>query len=337
MLFYRGEPYYSNGRWNYNQYNSGSVYVGAAFEAPQLAVKIKDKLQIHPYNDESTIIFETADIAAYYDTILNILDTISGIAMVEYYLSFSEVDVTSGITYESSDPTIATVDAADGTVTALKAGEVTITAKSTGVSNGKGEAGVAIITGELVTDANIGILTPGVYFQAGADGDGGFFTAAAVPGSSVFKSLLPSSISFEVEQGEGDIEIDCQTMPDFVLKVRINGVGEASLSSTVEQAKRGKATVHYSVSQKTYVIIYLQGAPASPAPARLIAVTADDDPTDPTAGAYIYGISIKPAKSPEGIESIQPSAISYQKVLFEGALYIIRENRVYNAQGQRVK
>ena len=40
----------------------------------------------------------------------------------------------------------------------------------------------------------------------------------------------------------------------------------------------------------------------------------------------------------QGIESIQPSAISSQKILHDGQLYIVRpDGAVYNATGARVK
>ncbi|MBR1632085.1 MAG: Ig-like domain-containing protein [Paludibacteraceae bacterium] len=162
---------------------------------------------------------------------------------------------------------------------------------------------------------------------------------AAVPGSSAFKDLLPSSISFEVEAGEGDIEIDCQTLPGFVLRVRINGVGEASISSTVSQALRGKATVHYNVTQKTYVIIYLQGTPSASAPKRIITSTKDDDPS---AGAYIYGIKVTPKKAHSGIGEIEAehygASQAAKKVIRNGVIYIIRpDGTVFNAQGARVE
>ena len=38
-----------------------------------------------------------------------------------------------------------------------------------------------------------------------------------------------------------------------------------------------------------------------------------------------------------GVESIQPSDVSYQKVLRDGQILIIREGKTYNAQGQLIK
>ena len=39
----------------------------------------------------------------------------------------------------------------------------------------------------------------------------------------------------------------------------------------------------------------------------------------------------------EILESIQPSAVSSQKVMIDGVLYIIRGEHMYDAQGQMVK
>ena len=45
----------------------------------------------------------------------------------------------------------------------------------------------------------------------------------------------------------------------------------------------------------------------------------------------------RPAQMPTGVESIQPSAVSSQKVMIDGVLYIIRGEHMYDAQGQIVK
>ena len=45
----------------------------------------------------------------------------------------------------------------------------------------------------------------------------------------------------------------------------------------------------------------------------------------------------RPASTPTGVESIQPSAVSSQKVMIDGVLYIIRGEHMYDAQGQIVK
>ena len=45
----------------------------------------------------------------------------------------------------------------------------------------------------------------------------------------------------------------------------------------------------------------------------------------------------QPAQMPTGVESIQPSAVSSQKVMIDGVLYIIRGEHMYDAQGQMVK
>jgi len=39
----------------------------------------------------------------------------------------------------------------------------------------------------------------------------------------------------------------------------------------------------------------------------------------------------------QGIESIQDSELSIQKILIDGNIYIVRENAIYTIQGVRVK
>ena len=158
----------------------------------------------------------------------------------------------------------------------------------------------------------------------------------AFEGTALLKSLLPGTITFELGAGEGTIEIDCQTQPGYTIKVRIAEYGEAYITSTVEQAERGKATVKYSVTQKTYVVIYLQGAPSS-APARI--VTGEDDDAE-GIGAYIYSVTVIPAQTLTGIDTINidgnSGSDSAQKVIINGNLYLLRDGKVYTATGARV-
>ena len=158
---------------------------------------------------------------------------------------------------------------------------------------------------------------------------------AAFAGAASLKSLLPGTITFKLKAGKGEITIDCKTVPGYVLKVRIAEYGTAYISATIEQALRGEATVTYDVTQDTYVVIYLEGAPSgSKSPARL--ATSDDDKD---AGAYIYSITITPKDVPTAIEetSTVNDSLSTEKVLKDGVLYIHRADKVYSIDGRLVK
>ncbi len=157
---------------------------------------------------------------------------------------------------------------------------------------------------------------------------------AAFAGAASLKSLLPGTITFELNKGNGKIEIDCQTLPGYTLKVKIAEYGEAYITASVEQSLRGKATVNYSVSQKTYVVIYLEGAPGSSAPGRL-ARSANEE----NAGAYIYAIKVMPENAGAGVEQVnsQELGAGSRKLLMDGVLYIEHNGRVYDATGRVVK
>ena len=148
----------------------------------------------------------------------------------------------------------------------------------------------------------------------------------ATPGSSDFKDLLPSSITIEIPQGEGDIEIDCQVLPGFKLQVKIGSEGSVSVSA----GERDKANVHYNVSQKTYVVIYLASAPSVSAPARL---SKESTPT----GAYIYAVKVKPKNAGTGIEESFAECSDSQKLLRNGQILILRGDRTYTLTGQEVR
>lgn len=158
---------------------------------------------------------------------------------------------------------------------------------------------------------------------------------AAFAGAASLKSLLPGTITFKLEAGQGEIEIDCKTVPGYTLKVRIAEYGTAYISSTIEQATRGKATVTYDVKWQTYVVIYLAGSNVSPkAPAR-IAKDGDDDPEE--VGAYIYSITITPKKASQGIDDVQSDQVQSTKVFMDGMIYILRDGKIFTPTGVQVK
>lgn len=151
-----------------------------------------------------------------------------------------------------------------------------------------------------------------------------------VPGSSAWIDMLPGSIVFDIPAGEGKVRINCMTLPGYKLQVKIEG--QAAIS--VEQVALGWAEVSYNVAQPMHVVIYLHAESGASAPARIIARTADD----PAAGAYIQSIEIAPKNAPQGIENIDVKSLENgSKMLIDGQLYIIREGRIFNANGAQVR
>lgn len=151
-----------------------------------------------------------------------------------------------------------------------------------------------------------------------------------VPGSSAWIDMLPGSIVFDIPAGEGKVRINCMTLPGYKLQVKIEG--QAAIS--VEQVALGWAEVSYNVAQPMHVVIYLHAEGGASAPARIIARTADD----PAAGAYIKSIEIAPKNAPMGIDLIDASSLENgAKLLIDGQLYIIREGRIFNANGAQVR
>ena len=114
--------------------------------------------------------------------------------------------------------------------------------------------------------------------------------------------------------------------------MRIAEYGEAFITSTVEQALRGKATVNYAVTQKTLVVIYLEATSGAAAPARIARSEKEEG-----AGAYVYAIKITPKSAPTGIDNVEPSETSIQKQLINGVLYIERNGQRYDATGRLVR
>ena len=147
-----------------------------------------------------------------------------------------------------------------------------------------------------------------------------------VPGSGAFAAALPGSITFDIPAGEGSIDIQCVTLPGYTLQVKIEGQAAISLTQTTF----GWAHVDYKVAVPVHVVLYLH-ANANPMPAR---VRADN----PSAALCIQAIKITPSGASESIEEIiQTTSEGTQKVLFDGQLYIVRDGKVFNAQGTEIR
>lgn len=151
-----------------------------------------------------------------------------------------------------------------------------------------------------------------------------------IPGSSAWVEALPGSIVFDIPAGEGEILVQCLTLPGYVLKLKMEG--EAAV--TIEQASFGWAKVNYNVLAPVHVVIYLHASDPSSAPARIAASQKD---TEPSVGAYIQALQIKPKDAPQGFENIVVNGDQTMKVLFDGHIYILRGGKAYTVQGAEVK
>ena len=148
-----------------------------------------------------------------------------------------------------------------------------------------------------------------------------------VPGSSAFIAALPGSITFDIPAGQGDIDIQCVTLPGYTLNVKIEGQAAIKLTQTTF----GWAHVSYDVEVPVHVVLYLHAdAEPSPAPARVKA--------EAPAALCIQAIKITPANAANSIENVEVETFENgQKFIIDGTLYIVRDGRVFNATGMQVK
>ena len=151
-----------------------------------------------------------------------------------------------------------------------------------------------------------------------------------VPGSSAWVNLLPGSISFVVPAGKGTISVNCYVPVAGELKIKVDGKAVVTLTPGTAL---GWVTAEYDVEEETRVVVYFHyEAPAS-APARLKAAKAEEAP-----GLVIKELTITPANAPQGIEQIDVERVENgSKMLIDGQLYIIREGRIFNANGAQVR
>jgi len=153
--------------------------------------------------------------------------------------------------------------------------------------------------------------------------------ANLVPGTSEWADNF-NGLSFLIPAGEGTITLDLKVTGDFKLGVF---VGAAYTKWT--QNEKGTIDIHYTCGDDTWVhICGAEGSEPNPSPMlrkRGLAQLSNY--------ARIYGISIGPKKSQEGVEqteSQEPSAKS-QKFLRNGVLLIERNGRIYDATGAQMK
>ena len=152
--------------------------------------------------------------------------------------------------------------------------------------------------------------------------------ATLVPGSSEWIEMLPGSLVFDIPAGEGKVRVQCKTLQGYKLQVKIEGKAAVS----VTQTELGWAEVSYNVAEPLHVVIYLH-APNASAPARIAMRTQDNE-----AHAFIQAVEIQPKNAPTAIEQVEMNKLENgAKMLIEGRLYILRDGRIFNANGIQVR
>jgi len=147
--------------------------------------------------------------------------------------------------------------------------------------------------------------------------------------SSEWLKLLPGVLVFDVPAGKGEAEIECTLNAGYQLVVKIEGKGTVVFTTTED----GKIKIEYDIIEQTHVIVYLQPeSGASGAPKRIAKAKKDAAP-----GAAIKSIKITPKGTTTGIDDVQGDNVQDTKYLREGQLFIIRDGKVFNANGQQLR
>lgn len=159
------------------------------------------------------------------------------------------------------------------------------------------------------------------------------------PCSSEWKKELPGTLIFDVPEGEGKVQIECQTADDYELAVKV--VGEEGTTTIVQEEADGSAEVNYDVEEQTHVIVYLRERSEAPeqghAPAR-VRTKLNDAPKPAT----IKAITITPKGTPTAIDqtpflSGEGRGEASRIILRDGMLLIEREGKTYTITGARLR
>ena len=148
-----------------------------------------------------------------------------------------------------------------------------------------------------------------------------------VPGSAEWADKLPGTLIVDVPEGEGTMEISCQTEDGYTLDVK---VGDAEAESRTQTNPDGSVEVDYNVPGQTRVIIYLRENGGSPAPRRIKAAK------QAAPGATLKGISIKPKGAPTAVINTTADQFVIKRIV-NGQLLIERDGKTYNVQGIQVQ
>ena len=152
-----------------------------------------------------------------------------------------------------------------------------------------------------------------------------------IPGSSEWMANLPGTIAFDIPAGQGTITIVGSVSYGYVLKLKI---GDQPVI-TVTKNEQNEIIVVYDTPAAVHVVLYLQKDGSASAPARIAATKADEEPA---IGATISSIKITPNNAPQGIEDIRINDLENgSKLLLDGQLFILRDGKIYSAQGVQVR
>lgn len=148
-------------------------------------------------------------------------------------------------------------------------------------------------------------------------------------GDETWQEKMKGTLAFNVT-GKGVIKFFFRSEEGYDLKVMIRNGKTTSLRSVADYGWR---EVPYDVNEPTAIIIYVvDNNPQPHAPAR-IAMGANEDSE---AKVFIKSIEINPNAVPTGLYTI-PTDGGVQKILNEGQILIIRDGKIFNAQGAQVK
>ena len=95
--------------------------------------------------------------------------------------------------------------------------------------------------------------------------------------------------------------------------------------------------IYYFSGTKFYAVTARQTDLAVPANRAYVDLTTPHPASAPRHGVRRITFNVEGAQVITGMESIQPSEISIQKVLINGQLFILRGEKMYNANGQLVR
>lgn len=152
-----------------------------------------------------------------------------------------------------------------------------------------------------------------------------------IPGSSEWMANLPGTIAFDIPAGQGTITIVGSVSYGYVLKLKI---GDQPVI-TVTKNEQNEIIVVYDTPASVHVVLYLQKDGSASAPARVAAAKVDEEPA---IGATISSIKITPNNAPQGIEDIRINDLENgSKLLLDGQLFILRDGKIYSAQGVQVR
>lgn len=175
--------------------------------------------------------------------------------------------------------------------------------------------------------------------------DEGLAAATADGADDLTVKNLFNGLIFEVPAGKGSVVVDCQTLGQNVIFVKI-GSGEPK---QVEAATKQQVTVPYEVSEITRIYVYADKSKNNAARQQIL----DDVDVDVAAvkarraNAYanddavkIYGLTINVDKDPSGITALKAGEYdgTVRKVFSNGRFYIIQpDGRKYTVDGMEVQ